>query len=1162
MNMKKTILSVLVTLSMLFGLLPTVFADNANVTFDVTSDVTTAAPGDNITLTFSIKNAELVSGAGVKVTYDPAKLTYISSEKGNIYSFPYISGVGTTLSYDASKSAIKAFIGFTENKDITDEVIFKATFMVAGNVEPGTYTDYISVEDPQVFRGSTAFAMRQSGAPALRITEGDQSFPLAVSADKSAIAMGEDVTYTISAPSAVELNALSLVLDYDRELLAFKEGTVMAGDTASVSEDGIVWASTETKEVTGEIAAITFTALRNGTAKINAEAESAPTNVKAHFPDVTIYSDVSISVVPDKSSLTSGDTVTYTVTLNEDATVEGLQLDLDFSSLAFRDGSAELGASLAAIEGVVKDASFNGGIFTVLFANGEPAVIPAGELATITFTLAADLTGAFRPTVTESAATIAGSAFSADVEIGAVSPTPITAVLSAVPKIASVQAGDTVTYVFSIDREITPIAFQTAFRIDPAFIDGDVTVERISSAVEVAYNPENGVVSAAFAMGDVIPISGELYKVTFKTKADKNTVLTPEFTEIISDGASVAGSVVPVTILAQSSATVNISSSKEYVLPGETVDYVVDIRDAKALKILSLDMTYDPAVYSDAEVITGDASPLAATTTVDKAAGKINVTYMGENAFSGSKSGLVTVRFTAAADPKQGADGVTADVKSDAYTVLTVNNTAATKVAAAFGHLAASAAKTYLFNGEDGAEFVDVTFSLEGVTDLTNLSFIISYDTTKFICTRTIEETIAGATHYLNENGKITYVYSGAGISGDKDLITVRLLPNTGASGYTDVAAIEVVSTDAVDGVKGTKTLYIFTAAETRQIKAVQAAIDAIGEVTRDNYAEKEPAVVNARTLYDFLSPQQQAKIGGDDVIKAAEQAVATYKDAAGKAAEVDKLIGEIGTVTLNSGDAIAKAEAAYDALDDNGKYYVTKLDELRAARAEYDALAAAKAADIAAADAVDKLIEAIGTVTDASGDAIKAAREAYDALSDSAKGYVTKADALKAAEDAYAVILADKDEAAKVDALIDAIGEVTADNFLTKLDAITAAENAYAALSDARKGYVTKYDTLTAARAGYDAFYAAMKSFKVTLTSNASGYSAAIENRKASADDPTVILAVYDKTTNAVVSVNAVKASAASVSAAADTANTYAKVFVWDSLDKMAAYADVEIAG
>lgn len=57
---------------------------------------------------------------------------------------------------------------------------------------------------------------------------------------------------------------------------------------------------------------------------------------------------------------------------------------------------------------------------------------------------------------------------------------------------------------------------------------------------------------------------------------------------------------------------------------------------------------------------------------------------------------------------------------------------------------------------------------------------------------------------------------------------------------------------------------------------------------------------------------------------------------------------------------------------------------------------------DLKAAEAVDKLIEAIGTVTKDSGEVIKAARSAYDNLTDVQKLMVEKLDVLTMAEEAY----------------------------------------------------------------------------------------------------------------------------------------------------------------
>ena len=173
----------------------------------------------------------------------------------------------------------------------------------------------------------------------------------------------------------------------------------------------------------------------------------------------------------------------------------------------------------------------------------------------------------------------------------------------------------------------------------------------------------------------------------------------------------------------------------------------------------------------------------------------------------------------------------------------------------------------------------------------------------------------------------------------------------------------------------------------------------------------------------------------------------------------VKELIDAIGEVTLNSGDAIDAARAAYDKLPDAKKALVDNYEKLTAAEEAYTALV-----DAAAAKAVDDLIDAIGEVTLESGDAIKAARAAYDALTDTQKELVKNYEELTAAEEAYTALV-DAAAAKAVDDLIDAIGEVTADSG----DAIKAARAAYDALTDTQKELVKNYEKLLAAEELYE---------------------------------------------------------------------------------------------
>ena len=191
---------------------------------------------------------------------------------------------------------------------------------------------------------------------------------------------------------------------------------------------------------------------------------------------------------------------------------------------------------------------------------------------------------------------------------------------------------------------------------------------------------------------------------------------------------------------------------------------------------------------------------------------------------------------------------------------------------------------------------------------------------------------------------------------------------------------------------KAMLTIHVLKAPDDPAVVAVKELIDAIGEVTLDS----GDAIDAARAAYDKLPDAKKALVDNYEKLTAAEEAYAAMVDAAAAKAAED-LIDAIGEVTVDSGDAIKAARAAYDALTDTQKELVKNYEKLTAAEEAYTALV-----DAAAAKAVDDLIDAIGEVTVDSGDAIKAARAAYDALTDTQKELVKNYEKLLAAEELY----------------------------------------------------------------------------------------------------------------------------------------------------------------
>ena len=215
--------------------------------------------------------------------------------------------------------------------------------------------------------------------------------------------------------------------------------------------------------------------------------------------------------------------------------------------------------------------------------------------------------------------------------------------------------------------------------------------------------------------------------------------------------------------------------------------------------------------------------------------------------------------------------------------------------------------------------------------------------------------------------------------TGKMTTCTIYVRSDMDKATITSVEPVEVTTTQGIVPTlpKTVKVGYNNGAFDNQTVKVTWPAITAaelanVGDVNREGEVEGT-ATKAMLTIHVLKTPDDPAVVA------------------------VKELIDAIGEVTLNSGDAIDAARAAYDKLPDAKKALVDNYEKLTAAEEAYAALV-----DAAAAKAAEDLIDAIGEVTLESGDAIKAARAAYDALTDTQKELVKNYEKLLAAEELY----------------------------------------------------------------------------------------------------------------------------------------------------------------
>ena len=202
---------------------------------------------------------------------------------------------------------------------------------------------------------------------------------------------------------------------------------------------------------------------------------------------------------------------------------------------------------------------------------------------------------------------------------------------------------------------------------------------------------------------------------------------------------------------------------------------------------------------------------------------------------------------------------------------------------------------------------------------------------------------------------------------------------------------------------KAMLTIHVLKAPDDPAVVAVKELIDAIGEVT----LESGDAIDAARTAYDKLPEAKKVLVDNYEKLTAAEEAYTALVDAAAAKA-VDDLIDAIGEVTLESGDAIKAARAAYDALTDTQKELVKNYEKLLAAEELYEELTASAAAIAQkAAEEARKAQEEAEAAQKAAEEAVEAAKAAQEAAEAAAakagENNAAAEEARKAAETAQA---------------------------------------------------------------------------------------------------------------------------------------------------------------
>lgn len=236
--------------------------------------------------------------------------------------------------------------------------------------------------------------------------------------------------------------------------------------------------------------------------------------------------------------------------------------------------------------------------------------------------------------------------------------------------------------------------------------------------------------------------------------------------------------------------------------------------------------------------------------------------------------------------------------------------------------------------------------------------------------------------------------------------------------------------------------VFLFVACgKSEEAQRVDDLIASVGEISLDS----EVRILEAEKAVSQLEEKEQKSL---DNLALLQEARAKYNRLL--VDNVESFITAIGTVTLDSADAIQAAEREYASLDEALQPEVENYADLAAAKEAYR---------MAQVSDIQEAIAAIGTVTLESEDTIAAARAVYEKYDSDIQSAVDNYDLLTAAEDTLLNLRAEQ-----VASMIAAIGTVTLDS----KEAIENAQNALRGLTNEEKNRVANADVLTQANTTY----------------------------------------------------------------------------------------------
>ena len=345
--MKKNITAIALAAGMTLSLVPNAFAENSPNFEIYRSSQYSVVPGDEVTYTVQLNNAESITQIGSILEYDKDILTYVNAKKSMNFSYNTSSD-----NFENAGNTVQAGITFSGSYNVTSTPLYDVTFKVNDDVKEDQFVAPVHFQKAGItYSGSYTPKYVDTNERDTEIYIGETP-EIVLNTDSNDLKCGDETEVIVSSDKEFSADGLKLKFDYDSEYFELvKAEPILSG--LSISDDGktaIFMSTSGEKKISGNLMKLTLKAKKTvSDTKITSYGSTiskSDVDNDIMIGGSSLYYNIAGSLIVspeiDKNEVKVGDKVHVSVVAKNCENLSGLKATVNYDSASAKLASAPM----------------------------------------------------------------------------------------------------------------------------------------------------------------------------------------------------------------------------------------------------------------------------------------------------------------------------------------------------------------------------------------------------------------------------------------------------------------------------------------------------------------------------------------------------------------------------------------------------------------------------------------------------------------------------------------------------------------------------------------------------------------------------------------------------------------------------------------------------